>query len=419
MNYGLAKDLYGSVWCVDYLSASSLSSLLVDLRAGIKLELPEQKYNSIGYMMNSEINFITSPKQLSEIKGEFNGIGVIDINGPITKNGGQSSYGMIQLSNMMLSMAKDDRIKGFIEINDSGGGQTSAVDIMQDAKNEVKEKYGKPIYTFIPKGSISNSAMYGIASASNKIFSESEMNMVGGTGTLIEIKSAPHGSTDANGEKTLRIYATKSEKGKNKGFEEAINNDNFEIIQTELLNPINEHFLSRILANRPQLEKSNYEDGKTYFSKDVIGTFIDGIASFNDVVNMVLSDSKENKNNNSNLSLTNSTKKMTKEEIKQAHPDLYSGIISEGISAERERVKSLLVYVDADQKAVVEAINSGAEISPSQREAFMVKMNASTMLANLKSDGSAQLITAETPSVIATESTVKEKEIESAMNFKL
>ena len=63
MNYGLAKDLYGSVWCVDYLSASSLSSLLVDLRAGIKLELPEQKYNSIGYMMNSEINFITSPKQ--------------------------------------------------------------------------------------------------------------------------------------------------------------------------------------------------------------------------------------------------------------------------------------------------------------------------------------------------------------------
>ena len=82
-------------------------------------------------------------------------------------------------------------------------------------------------------------------------------------------------------------------------------------------------------------------------------------------------------------------------------------------------MKSLLVYVDADQKAVVEAINSGAEISPSQREAFMVKMNASTMLANLKSDGSAPLITAETPSVIATESTVKEKEIESAMNFKL
>ena len=416
MNFGLSRDLYGSVWCVDYLSASSLSSLLVDLRAGVNLELPEQKYNSIGYMLNSEINFITSPKQLSEIKGGFNGIGVIDINGPITKNGGQSSYGMVQLSNMMLSMAKDDRIKGFIEINDSGGGQTSAVDIMQDAKNEVKEKYGKPIYTFIPKGSISNSAMYGIASASNKIYSESGMNMVGGTGTLIEIKSSPNGSVDSNGQKTLRIYAAKSEKGKNKGFEEAINNDNFEIIQTELLNPINEHFLSRIASNRPKITSSNYEDGKTYFAKDVIGTFIDGIASFDEVVQMVLEDSKNN--SSSNLSLINSQKKMTKEELKQSHPETYSSIVSEGANTEKERVASWTVYANTDLEAVTQGIKGGAEISASQREEFMVKMNSDKMIANLKADSKDAVVVAES-GVVVPEADANAKEVEAAFNFKL
>ena len=419
MNFGLSRDLYGSVWCIDYLSASSLSSLLIDLRAGVKLEIPEQKYNSIGYMINSETTFITSPKQLNDIKGDFNGIGIIDINGPITKNGGQSSYGMLELSSMMLSMAKDERIKGFIEINDSGGGQTSAVDIMQDAKNEVKQKYGKPIYTFIPKGSISNSAMYGIASASNKIYSESGMNMVGGTGTLIEIKSAPNGSVDSNGQKTLRIYATKSEKGKNKGFEEAINNDNFEIIQKELLNPLNEHFLSKIVENRPQLKNSQYEDGKTYFAKDVIGTFIDGIASFDEVVNMVLQDSKNynsNINSNSNSIKIKNSSKMTREQLLQEHPELFNTIVSEGVNQERERVKSLLNYQKADNDFVIGAIKSGESITDSKREELLIKMHSATSIQNLESDSPKPVQTEETTTVVNDEGTTG-SEVEKATNF--
>jgi ClpP class serine protease len=313
-------------------------------------------------------------------------------------------------------MSNDSRIKGFIILTDSGGGSSAAVDIMGDAIQEVKKT--KPVYALVTKGGMAGSAAYGIVSNSNKIFAEDGMSIVGSVGTMISMEGHKANSQSPDGTKHITIYATKSTE-KNKAFEEAFNNDNYDLIISELLDPVNESFINRTLSNRPQLKGSNFDNGHTKFTKDAVGTFIDGIASFNEVVQMVLSDSKTYKNNNSNLSLTNSTKKMTKEEIKQAHPDLYSGIVSEGISAERERVKSLLVYVDADQKAVVEAINSGAEISPSQREAFMVKMNASTMLANLKSDGSAPLITAETPSVIDTESTVKEKEIESAMNFKL
>jgi ClpP class serine protease len=417
MNYGLAKEIYGlNTWCVDAISFKSLSAILTNIQNRVKLDIPEQKYNSISLLeIKSNTKLIQREWQLDN-KDEFDGIGVINLNGPITKGGGASSSGMIELSNQMLQMANDSRIKGFIILTDSGGGSSGAVDIMGDAIQEVKKT--KPVYALVTKGGMAGSAAYGIVSNASKIFAEDGMSIVGSVGTMISMEGHKANSQSPDGTKHITIYATKSTE-KNKAFEEAFNNDNYELITSELLDPINESFINRTLANRPQLKGTNFDNGHTKFTKDSVGSFIDGIASFNEVVQMILSDSKENKNNNSNLSLTNSTKKMTKEEIKQAHPEVYAGIVSDGASAERERVKSLLVYVDADQKAVVEAINSGAEISPSQREAFMVKMNASAMLANLTADGTPPVVTAETPTVVPKVATEQEKELESAMDFKL
>lgn len=414
MNYGLAKEIYGlNPWSVDAKTLPAMLQILSNSKSGQKLEIPEKKYNSISVLDLKSYSMMTD-SEFESNNNVQNGIAIIDLDGPITVGGGMSSYGMTELSDNMLSLSDDNRVKGFIIHTNSGGGSSAAVEIMVDAINKVKKN--KPVYGLIKKGGMAASAAYGILSATQKIFAISEMSIVGSCGTMIQFEGVKANKENIEGEIEIRLYATKSIK-KNIGFEEALNNGNYTYLVDDLLNPVNEYFLAMIESNRPILKGTDFSDGHDSFAKDCIGTFIDGISTFNEVVNMVLLES--NKNNNSNLSLTNSTKKMTKEEIKQAHPDLYSGIVSEGISAERERVKSLLVYVDADQKAVVEAINSGAEISPSQREAFMVKMNASTMLANLKSDGSAPLITAETPSVIDTESTVKEKEIESAMNFKL
>jgi len=115
------------------------------------------------------------------------------------------------------------------------------------------------------------------------------------------------------------------------------------------------------------------------------------------VVQMVLEDSK-NYNSSSNLSLINSQKKMTKEELKQSHPELYSNVVSEGANAERERVASWMVYANTDLEAVTQGIKGGSEISASQREEFMVKMNSAAMLKNLQSDSA--------PAIVVNEATV-------------
>jgi ClpP class serine protease len=394
MNYSLAREIYGlNPWCVDAISMPSLTAILKNMQNGVSLEIPEQKYNSVSLLkIENKTRTISQNWQLDN-NDEFEAIGVINLDGPITKGGGASSYGTKDLSKMMLQMSKDDRVKGFVLNVDSGGGSSAAVQLMVDTINDVKQT--KPVYAVVSKGGMAGSAAYGIASAANKIYSEDEMNIVGSVGTMISFEGRPANSTAPDGTKHIVLYATKSTE-KNKAFEEALNNDNYKLLINDLLDPMNENFIKMVGSNRPQLKETSFDNGHTLFSKDAIGTFIDGIASFDQVVEMVMNESKVITNNN-NSSLTNSQKKMTKEELKQSHPEVHASIVAEGANAERERVASWMVYAETDIATVTQGIESGAEITASQREKLMVKMNSKGMLEALKADNPTEVIPAESP----------------------
>ena len=390
-----------------------LTSILKNFQNGVVLDAPEVKLNSIGILdLNSDTRLVKYDWQLDN-KDSFDGIGVVNLNGPITKNGGTSSNGTKQLSNTMLKLSQDSRIKGFVILTDSGGGATGAVQLMQDAINQVKQT--KPVYALVEKGGMAGSAAYGIISSATGIYSEDGMNIVGSAGTMIQFSGAPNGTVNSDGEKQITLYATKST-AKNKGFEEAIENDNYKILVNELLDPINESFLSGILANRPQLQGSNFDNGHTVFSKDAVGTFIDGIASFEEVVSMILSDTVNNSNSNIN---SNSTK-MNKSEIKQNHPAVYSEIVSEGMEAQKEIVASWIPFYEADSKAVIEGIKSGEPIKESQKNAFLVAIASKGKVDDLKSDNAKAVVVAETKTVEETDKeSADDKEAEAAFNFKL
>lgn len=411
-DYKLAKEIYGVPWSVDKVSFMSLSSILRNLQNGVALDIPEVKLNSISLLeVSNETRIIKNTWNLNNTDS-FEGIGVINLNGPITKNGGASSYGTKDLSKQMLQMSRDSRMKGFVIITDSGGGSSAAVSLMQDAINEVKKT--KPVYSVIEKGGMAGSAAYGIISASTKIYSEDGMNIVGSAGTMIQFSGKPNGTVDKDGEKHIVLYATKSTE-KNKDFEQAIEKDNYKLIIDNLLDPVNENFLQSILSNRPILKGSNYDNGHTVFSKDAIGTFIDGIASFDDVVSMILSDSsiESNSNNNNPNSIT-----MNKAELKSTHPEVYSEVLAEGVSNEKERVASWMAYNEADPKAVAAGITSGNELTPSQSHVFLVQMAQKGKVNALISDSAKPIATEETPTEeITNDITAKEKELDEAFKF--
>lgn len=411
MNYGLSREIYGcNPWCMDPISFQSLSSILTNFRNNVKLELPESKYNSVSLLtVKNDSRIITREWQL-ETKEDFEGIGIINLNGPITKGGGTSSYGMIDLSNQMMRMSQDNRIKGFVVLADSGGGASNAVEILAETISAIDQE--KPVYSLITKGGMAASAAYGIISASRKIFSEDKMNIVGSVGTMISFEGYKANSESPDGVKHITVYASKSTM-KNKAFEEALNNDNYDLLVSELLDPVNDNFIAKTLANRPQLKGTNFDNGHTVFSKDAIGTFIDGIASFNEVVDMVLNESKTflNINNNTN-------KKMTKAELQQNHPELYNEVYQEGLTSEKERVATWEVYREGDTKAVSEGIKSGKTISPSQTAELQLKMLALNGVQALQADSAPALQTA--PAAIQeVTSTKHDEEIKAASDFEI
>lgn len=421
-NYALAKEIYSlNPWLVDSHTLPGMTAILRNSKKGLSLELPENKYNSTQYL-----KILSGGEYELEVEntdlGFFETIGIINLDGPITVGGGASSFGMSELSAKMIQMAKNEKVKGFMIYVNSGGGSSAAVEIMTDTITEIQTEYNKPVYALVKKGGIACSAAYGIISPCNKIYSESEMNFVGSIGTMLQTEGVAANSVDGDGNKRIRLYATKSTK-KNIEIEEALNNDNYELIINNILDPINERFIKKVGGYRPQLVGSSFDDGHDAFAKDVIGTFVDGIASFDDVVQMVLKDSNSNfsvNNNNNNSSLINSQKKMTKDDLKQNHPELYNSVVLEGVTNERERVKSYMTYAHVDLKSVQEGINSGGEITPSQREQFMLKLNSSNMLTNLNADSAKPLNVDETATT-AVEQTGEDvnSELDKAFDFNL
>lgn len=390
MNYALAKEIYGrSPWFMD---AKSLPGLLGVLKNANSLEVPDVKYNTPGILdVSGKTKFITSTFQLKTMEDEdFEGIGLINLNGPITLSGGLSSIGMEELSEMMLTMNADDRIKSFLIRVDSGGGSSAAVEIMVDTINEIRKE--KPINATIKKGGGAHSAAYGIISACNKITSESLMNGVGSCGTMIQFAGieANTGEKDVDNIKTVRVYASKSTE-KNREFEEAINNNNFKPLIDNLLDPVNENFLQMIESNRPQLKGTDFDNGHDVFARDAIGTFIDGIENFNQCVENLVAESLLNID--VEISNNNKIKNMDIDTLKQKHPDIYNSIFKAGVHAERDRVGSWLAHLATDQESVIKGIESGEAITSTQTQEFLVKQVSGNLLNNLQEQNAPDIVT--------------------------
>jgi ClpP class serine protease len=401
MNYALAKEIYGlTPWFVD---AHSLPGLLGILEHTEALEIPDVQYNTpfLLALNSTKVPSSKDPKIIDrpygsawfpgqlETREDFEAVAVVKINGPITLNGGASSLGMNQVSDLMNKMAADDRVKAFIILANSGGGASAAVQVMSDTINTIKDE--KPVFGCIEKGGMAASAMYGILSACDKIYSEAPLNIVGSAGTMIQFKGREANTEDPDGNKHIRLYASKSTR-KNEAFEAALNNDNYKLLIDNLLDPVNESFLNLIESNRPVLKGTNFDDGHTVFSSDAVGSFIDGIKSFSDVVEEITSGENFTKKGSTFNNLNNNS--MTKAELKSKHPELYNSIYNEGVSAEADRSGAWLAHFGTDPDAVLEGINSGEAITSKQTQEFIVKQASQAQLANLAADSPESVATA-------------------------
>lgn len=422
MNPALAREIYGNTpWMIDAFTCSSMMRLLQDFRSGVKFDLGgDSKNNSIFlYDTKSATRIVTDNYQLRNADPDSQLVYVINLNGVITKNGGMSTNGTKQLSAQMLAFDKDERISGGIILGDSGGGSSAAIELMTYA-HSVRTK---PVVSLVERGGMSASAAYGIMSGADYFMSESTEAIVGSIGTMISFSSIPHGTVDFMGEKHVTLYATKSVK-KNLAFEEAINKDNFELLVNEMLDPVNENFISLIKKNRANVLDSQL-DGSVYKAGDVIGTLVDGIGTFEDAVSKVLELSSiknsvpRGTQNNSKPNNKLKSKCMDVNQLKSDHPEVYNSVYNAGVTAEADRTGAWLAHAKTDIDSVVAGVKSGKEITATATQELLIKSFSATTTDQLKSSSAPAVTTKESESVETTEEQTELSQFESAVKGQL
>jgi ATP-dependent protease ClpP protease subunit len=120
----------------------------------------------------------------------------------------------------------------------------------------------------------------------------------------------------------------------------------------------------------------------------------------------VKSQGSEEKSTTDSNNLNN--KKMTKEQIKADHPEIYASIQKEGMDSERMRIKAHLNFIDVDKDATIKAINEGEEMNSEVMARMTVKIAAKAQVKKLETDTEKEITTKK----VETEKTDKEKEVD-------
>ena len=105
------------------------------------------------------------------------------------------------------------------------------------------------------------------------------------------------------------------------------------------------------------------------------------------------------------------TVKMTKNEFKAQHSDIYAEVLAEGqqaaINAERVRVKSWIAYLDVDKENVIKAIKEGTEFTTDVMAEMNVKLSAKATAGAIEADSAGKIATDK-----ADDKTAEQKELE-------
>lgn len=206
-------------------------------------------------------------------------IAMIDISGPILKNGGMCSYGSSHFTSFVKEANASDKITGIILKIDSPGGMVDGTNTLADA---IKAST-KPVVAYVSDGMMASAAMW-IGSAADEIYASQKTDTIGSIGVFTTIYDFKEYFAK-EGIKIHEIYASQS-KDKNKDYKDAVSG-NYDSTKARL-DFIADEFISVVKTNRAGKLNTDKEDpftGKMYSAEKAteIG-LIDGIMSFEQVV---------------------------------------------------------------------------------------------------------------------------------------
>jgi len=271
----LAKNLRGP-WMIEPEQASIMLPVLEAILQGKTFQLESKHKEPYRIQCSDYISGFTRP--VEGLAGKE--IYVTSITGTMMRfDGDCGEVGAETIARELRAADADPSVIGHIIVADSGGGQTAAADVLVETIGSLK----KPAVAWID-GLCASACLYAVAPAA-KILAHRDFNQVGCVGTMITLSGLSKYHKSQSGMISVRIYADSAGE-KNLDYEEALEG-NTQLIRENLLNPINERFIADMKAFRPYAQDEQLH-GRVYFAKDVIGTLIDGLGSFEDAAAAVI-----------------------------------------------------------------------------------------------------------------------------------
>ena len=270
MKYSFIRQLLQqSTWFIEPQTANANAAIYNGIMQG--LVMADETANNSSFLNHKTTKGIPQGKSIH----------VLQLKGVMLREDGDCGYeGTRTLANYLAKADANPEVIGHILSIDSGGGASNSVPVLADAIR----KCTKPVVAHVD-GMMASAAMY-VGSYTDYIIANHIHDRIGCIGTMIEIEGYPNQHKSPDGRITLRIYADQSTE-KNEEYETALSGD-FKLIKENLLNPVNAQFVADIKANRPSVTESQLH-GRTFFAKDVQGSLIDQVGSFEDAVNKVIS----------------------------------------------------------------------------------------------------------------------------------
>ncbi len=329
------------------------------------------------YCINENGEWVGSSWEAEEVKGPF--VNVMDVSGPITRNGGGCSYGSIDHRDMMLTAASNPNCCGHVFVINTPGGSAWAKNDYQQAIDFARSK-GQPVIAFVD-GMCASAGMY-LASLCDERYYMHPNDEIGCIGVMAAFYTEKDGSLNKYTNETYHeLYDPKSF-DKNKWVRDLANNDDDKAIIDELA-ALGVEFRNDVKAACPTATDKHLH-GRIFAAKDVKGILMDGQSTLGDCIvhcfgimdgsekiisrpaaTPLTDETSEKENESSTLNDYNMDSKYNNLATACGVEELV--ITEEGTHLDVSLVDALTEKLDADAKALIEA-NEKIEALNAQNE---------------------------------------------------
>lgn len=362
----ILRQLLNTKWLMEPTAAKQWSAVAIQfLNGDLTPEAFTQRKQEI--MAGVPVKWDVRNSYYGFLRADENGnyspkgpVQIVMIDGPVMKYDYCGAAGTMTMGQAIMAANQDDSIQSIVLYMDSPGG---SVDGTEALANIVRSSQ-KPVVAYV--NSMMASAAYWIGSGAKMIVSDGSNKgfnaTIGSIGTMASWIDRK-GMYEKQGAVVHEVYATESV-DKNQDFHKMNQGDYTQLIQ-EVLDPLNETFLSAVKENRAgklNLDKENVLTGKTYNAKEAMKFgLIDKIGSFEMAIKESLTLAKKQKKMEQSVTAFNRTLTAAKSESFE--------VVENGFLLTEENLNNIEAQIESLETAATEASNAATTAQTSLQTA--------------------------------------------------